>query len=60
MPSAGMASLPSTPSLFSELYMLLINCLDGDILEPYSQVGPSSFANQGILMFHDLNELHLD
>jgi hypothetical protein len=31
--------------LLSELYMLLINCLDGDIIEPYIQAGPASFVN---------------
>jgi hypothetical protein len=38
--------------------MLLINCLDGDMLEPYIQGGPASFANQGILMLHDLISTH--
>jgi hypothetical protein len=45
-------------SLSSELYMLLINCLDGDMLEPYIQGGPASFANQGILVVHDLISTH--
>jgi hypothetical protein len=45
-------------SLSSELYMLLINFLDGDMLEPYIQSGPTSFANQGILMLHDLLSTH--
>jgi hypothetical protein len=42
----------------SELYMLLINCLDGDMLEPYIQGGPALFANQGIIMLHDLISTH--
>jgi hypothetical protein len=41
-------------SLSSELYMLLINCMDGDMLEPYIQGGPTSFANQDILLLHNL------
>jgi hypothetical protein len=45
-------------SLSSELYMLLINCLDGDMLEPYIQGVTASFANQGILMLHDLISTH--
>jgi hypothetical protein len=45
-------------SLSSELYMLLINCPDGDMLKPYIQGGPTSFANQGILMLHDLVSTH--
>jgi hypothetical protein len=44
--------------LSSEFYMLLINCLDGDMLEPYIQGGSTSFENQGILMLHDLISTH--
>jgi hypothetical protein len=45
-------------SFLSELYMLLINCLDGDMREPYIQGGPSSCANQGILVLHNLISTH--
>jgi hypothetical protein len=45
-------------SLSSELYMLLINCLNDDMCESYIQGGPASFANQGILMLHDLISMH--
>jgi hypothetical protein len=38
--------------------MLLINCLDGDMLKPYIQGGPVSFANQGILMLQVLISTH--
>jgi hypothetical protein len=38
--------------------MLLINCMDGDMLEPYIQGGSDLFANQGILMLHDLISTH--
>jgi hypothetical protein len=40
--------------LLYDLYILLISFLDGDMLKPYIQGGPTSFANQGILMSHDL------
>jgi hypothetical protein len=45
-------------SLSSELHMLLVNFLDDDMLEPYIQGGPALFANQGILMLHDLISTH--
>jgi hypothetical protein len=49
---------PADRSLSSELYMLLINYLDGDMIEPNIQGGPSSFANEGIFMLHKLIYTH--
>jgi hypothetical protein len=40
--------------LSSDLYVLLINCLDGVMLDPYLQGGPCSFSHQGISMLQDL------
>jgi hypothetical protein len=44
--------------LSSDLYVLLINFLDGDMMEPYLQGGPSSFSLQGIAMLQDLVNTH--
>jgi hypothetical protein len=49
---------PGFADLSSDLYVMLINCLDGDMLEPYLQGGPGLFSHQGITMLQDLISTH--
>jgi hypothetical protein len=49
---------PPFTDLPSGMYVLLINCLDGDMLDPYLQGGPGSFSHQGISMLQDMVNTH--
>lgn len=49
---------PTLTDISSDIYVLLINCLDGDMLEPHLQSGPGSFSHQGISMLQDLVNTH--
>jgi hypothetical protein len=47
------AETPNFAELSSDLYVMLINCLDSDILDPYLQGRPGPFSHEGISMLQD-------
>jgi hypothetical protein len=53
-----MTDPPSFADLSSDFYVMPINCLEGDMLEPYLQGGHGSFSHQGIAMLQDLISPH--